>query len=64
MKEQVLYGAVSNYHVTLFFRRSSNPCDKTMYISDPIWHDDSQPSATASYLYMMQEASKHLAGEV
>ena len=46
----------ADYMVTLFIKRSMDVGDKTIYVSDPIWFDQSQPSARACWLNFMQEA--------
>ena len=54
--------AVTNYEVTLFIQRPADVTDKAIYISEPVWFDQSQPSARACWLYFMHEAQRRYPG--
>ncbi len=56
VEEEVALAAVTNYLVTLFIRRSMDVKDKTIYVSDPVWFDQTQPPAKACWLNFMHEA--------
>ncbi len=47
VEEEVAVAAVTNYMVTLFIKRPMDVRDKKLYVSDPVWFDQTQPPAKA-----------------
>ena len=56
VEEEVAVAAVTNYTVTLFMKRSMDVRNKTIYVSDPVWFDQTQPPAKACWLNFLHEA--------
>ncbi|KAL0043295.1 hypothetical protein WJX79_000713 [Trebouxia sp. C0005] len=49
---------VSNYHSTVFLKRSERVCNKQRWASDPIWWDRQQPSARSCWLTFLRLADE------
>jgi len=49
---------LTNYHVTVFLKRSGNVLDKRLWASEPIWFDQTDPPARASWLHALQQAEE------
>lgn len=49
---------VSNYHSTVFLKRSEHVCDKKLWASEPIWWDRQQPSARSCWLTFLRLADE------
>lgn len=49
---------ISNYHVTVFVKRSEDVQDKRLWASHPIWWDQQQPSARSCWLWALHEATQ------
>ena len=49
---------LSNYLVTIFLKRSQHCWDKRLWASEPIWWDQTQPSARACWLHAFQLAAQ------
>ena len=49
---------LTNYHVTVFLKRSDNVQDKRLWASEPIWFDQKDPPARASWVHGLQQAGE------
>jgi len=49
---------LTNYYVTIFLKRSEDVLDKRLWASEPIWFDQTDPSARASWLHGLQQAEE------
>ena len=49
---------VSNYHCTVFLKRSEHVHNKQLWASEPIWWDQQQPSARSCWLRFLQVADE------
>lgn len=49
---------LTNYHVTVFLKRSENVQDKRLWASEPIWFDQTDPPARASWVHGLQQAEE------
>lgn len=49
---------VSNYHSTVFLKRSEHVCNKQLWASEPIWWDRQQPSARSCWLTLLRLADE------
>jgi hypothetical protein len=49
---------ISNYHVTVFLKRSEDVQDKRLWASQPVWWDQEQPSARSCWLWALHEATQ------
>ncbi len=49
---------ISNYHVTVFLKRSEDVQDKRLWASQPVWWDQQQPSARSCWLWALHEATQ------
>ena len=49
---------LTNYHVTFFFRRSSNVLDKRLWASPAVWWDQAEPPARVCWLHALQQAQE------
>ena len=49
---------LTNYHVTVFLRRSHDVQDKRLWASEPIWFDCTDPPARACWVHALQQAEK------
>ena len=49
---------LTNYHVTVFLKRSEDVQDKRLWASEPIWCDQADPPARASWLHGLQQAQE------
>lgn len=47
---------VTNYHVTVFLKRSTDVMDKRIWASEPIWFDWTDPPARACWVHLLQLA--------
>ncbi|EIE18322.1 hypothetical protein COCSUDRAFT_60291 [Coccomyxa subellipsoidea C-169] len=47
---------LTNYHVTVFLKRSADVQDKRLWASPPIWWDSTDPPARACWLYSLEQA--------
>ncbi len=56
VEEEVAVAAVTSYEVTFFVKRSMDVTEKKIWVSDPVWFDQTQPSARACWLNFMREA--------
>ena len=56
VEEEVAVAAVTSYEVTLFIKRSMDITEKKIWVSDPVWYDETWPSARACWLNFMQQA--------
>ena len=43
--------------------RPLDPADKSIWISDPVWWDEEQPSARDFYIHFLQLAHEKFAGQ-
>ena len=56
VEEEVAVAAVTSYEVTLFIKRSMDVTEKRIWVSDPVWCDQTRPSARACWLNFMHHA--------
>ena len=49
---------VSNYHCTVFLKRSRHVHNKTLWASEPIWWDRQHPSARSCWLRFLRAADE------
>ena len=49
---------LTNYHVTVFLKRSEDVQDKRLWASEPIWYDQTDPPARASWVHGLQQAKE------
>lgn len=49
---------VTNFHVTVFMRRSDNVLDKKLFASEPIWFDQTDPPLRACWVHALQQAQE------
>ena len=49
---------LTNYHVTIFLKRSDNVQDKRLWASEPVWFDQTDPPARASWVHGLQQAEE------
>ena len=49
---------LTNYHVTIFLKRSDNVQDKRLWASEPVWFDQTEPPARASWVHGLQQAQE------
>ena len=64
VEDEVAFAAITSYKVTLFIMRSMNIRKKDIYVSDPVWHDDTGPSARASWYSFMYESEQRHSGAI
>ncbi len=62
VEEQVTHVALSSYELTIFIKRSLDITEKIIYISDPVWANQEQPSAKAYWLTFVLDAQRTLPG--
>ncbi len=58
MLDEALLFIVTNYNVTVFFKRSRDPSDARVWASDPAWADQVDPPARAAWLNSFREAQQ------
>ena len=49
---------LTNYHVTVFLKRSEDVQDKRLWASEPIWFDQADPPARVSWVHGLQQAQE------
>ena len=49
---------LTNYHVTIILKRSDNVQDKRLWASEPVWFDQTDPPARASWVHSLQQAEE------
>lgn len=49
---------LTNYHVTVFLKRSADVMDKRIWASEPIWYDRIHPPARACWVHGLQLAQQ------
>ncbi|EIE27760.1 hypothetical protein COCSUDRAFT_39340 [Coccomyxa subellipsoidea C-169] len=47
---------ITNYHMTIFLKRSAHVQNKSLMASPPIWWDSTDPPPRAAWLYLLQQA--------
>ncbi len=50
--------ALTSYNVTVFFKRSDDVRDKRLWASEPVWINQTDPSACAMWALVLQQAEK------
>ncbi len=49
---------LTSYNATLFFKRSCDVTDKRLWASEPVWINQTDPSAAAVWVLVLQQAEK------